>query len=235
MKKLRLIIKGRVTNASIYFDIAQDNYDAYLSLKTELREQQMENTPDIRESDLAMMITFFDNVQDEGMVTFPSSLFVHDLIRLRKDAEKRRIQAIVFAHFCLEAFIYDYAIYAIGNECTREHIEGMPFLMKWLFIPKFCSGRTFNKGKSKAWELLRRLNTERNNYAHCKSKTLRQHCDQMKRIFDKSSKERQQPEDLNPTETVCEVLTELKKCESEAGAIIEPSGKPIKILQWELK
>lgn len=229
MKKYKLSVKGRVTNASLYFDIAQDNYHDYLSLKTEFRKGPIWENPDIPESDIRMMNEYLINVQDEIQVSPPFSELLQDALENKQNIEKRRIQAIVFAHFCLEAFIYDYAIYALGERFTKKYVERMPFLSKWLFIPNYCMGMTFNKERSKGWELLTRLNTERNNHVHCKSKTTEQYGVEVRQTLEQSLQGKEQQEDVDPILSMVTIFNELRELQEEAV-----KTKHVEVLNWNV-
>jgi hypothetical protein len=86
-------------------------------------------------------------------------------------SEELLIKSVIFAHMCLEAFIYDYAAHYFSDAYAKKHLDKLDFPSKWVLIPKLIMGRDFPK-ESKAFEYLIKLNRYRNEFIHPKSKAL---------------------------------------------------------------
>jgi len=140
-----------------------------------------------------------------------------------------RVIATIFGALCLEAFIYDYAAIHFSDTHARKYLEKVGFISKWVIIPKLVTGSDFPTD-SQAFELLLKLNKERDRLVHAKSKPMPSK-DEIKKmvevgkkltlLFEKGIK----PHELNPYQIVIDVLTKLRELENE-GAVTKC---------WELK
>jgi hypothetical protein len=135
-------------------------------------------------------------------------------------SEELLIKSVIFAHLCLEAFIYDYAAHYFSDAYAKKHLDKLDFLSKWVLIPKLVTGRDFPKD-SKAFEYLTKLNRYRNELIHPKSKPLidmKNRAEFAKIIVPYIRKEVKSAiyiEQNPPFEMVMEVLAELRKLESD--------------------
>lgn len=130
-----------------------------------------------------------------------------------------RVIATVFGALCLEAFIYDYAAIHFSDTHTRKYLEKVGFISKWVIIPKLVAGRDFPTN-SQAFALLVELKRERDKLIHAKSKPM-PNKDEINKLVKKGKKaillfeKGIKPHDLNPYQTIIEVLTELRNLEDE--------------------
>ncbi len=79
--------------------------------------------------------------------------------------------AITFAAMFLESVIWDYAAVNTSQNLAKDHLSKLDLVGKWKVVPKLINGKNLNIG-SKAIELLKKLNKERNRIVHSKSKAV---------------------------------------------------------------
>jgi hypothetical protein len=77
--------------------------------------------------------------------------------------------AVTFAGMTLEAFFYDYAADALGDQHVKDHIDKLDLPSKYLVYPKLVCGTAPKKGEH-TFELVRNLTRLRNDLVHAKSK-----------------------------------------------------------------
>jgi len=77
--------------------------------------------------------------------------------------------AVTFAGMTLEAFFYDYAADALGDQYVKDHLDKLDLPSKYLVYPKLVCGTAPNKGEH-TFELVRNLARLRNELVHAKSK-----------------------------------------------------------------
>ena len=70
---------------------------------------------------------------------------------------------------CLEAFFYDYAASKVGDSYVQKHLDRLDLPSKLLIYPRLVCGESINKD-SDVFAGVKRLNKERNNLVHFKSK-----------------------------------------------------------------
>lgn len=129
-------------NSPFYFRICKENYERFKRYESELRGMNKENEFDVYQADP------------------------------RKDKQdKCRTIVIVFSAMCMEAFIYDYAAYHLGDRFVREHLDRLKLESKWAVTAKLATGKKFAES-SKAYGLLKELRKVRNKLIHSKSKLL---------------------------------------------------------------
>ncbi|MBN1618897.1 hypothetical protein JW887_06190 [Candidatus Dojkabacteria bacterium] len=85
-------------------------------------------------------------------------------------ASKKNI-IIIFAHIFLEALIYDFCAINFSDSYTRNYIDKLNFLSKWVVIPRLVTGEDFSTD-SQAFQLLTKVNTYRNQLVHLKTKKI---------------------------------------------------------------
>lgn len=56
------------------------------------------------------------------------------------------IQVIVIAGMCLEAAIYDYAVWHLDDTYVNNHLDRLNLLSKWMVIPKLITQREIPVG-----------------------------------------------------------------------------------------
>jgi hypothetical protein len=81
------------------------------------------------------------------------------------------IIAVVFTAMYFEALIYDYSASCLGDRYSKDHLDKLDFLSKWMIIPKLITGKEISKS-GQAYELLKKLHKDRNSLVHLKSKEL---------------------------------------------------------------
>jgi hypothetical protein len=77
--------------------------------------------------------------------------------------------AVTFAGMTLEAFFYDYAADALGDQYVTDHLDKLDLPSKYLVYPKLVCGTAPSKGEH-TFELVRNLTRLRNDLVHAKSK-----------------------------------------------------------------
>lgn len=92
-----------------------------------------------------------------------------DLIEEARD--QACIVAVVFTAMYFEAFIYDYAASCLGDRYSKNHLDKLDFISKWVVIPKLITGKEISKS-GQAYEALKRLHKDRNSLVHLKSREL---------------------------------------------------------------
>jgi hypothetical protein len=76
---------------------------------------------------------------------------------------------ITFAAMALEAFFYDYAADALGDNYVKDHIDKLDLPSKYLVYPKLVCGKGPDKSDH-TFELVDKLNKLRNLLVHSKSR-----------------------------------------------------------------
>jgi hypothetical protein len=89
--------------------------------------------------------------------------------RLTEQQSQAAMIAVAFAGMTLEAFFYDYAADALGDQYVRDHLDKLDLPSKYLVYPKLVCGTAPNKGEH-TFELVRNLTRLRNDLVHAKSK-----------------------------------------------------------------
>jgi len=185
----KLQIKGRFdSKSSLYFDICRESYKDFEKYNAE----------------------FLKKIKNRNTL---ASHNWSDLLELSEIRRRCWVQAIIFGALCLEAFVYDYAASHFSDTFTKEYLEKLEFMAKWVLIPKLVTGRDFPRA-NQAFEHLTKLVSQRNQLVHAKSKRTPSNEEELKALAEgyKSAKRGT----LNPYQTVIEVLTELRNLEDAA-------------------
>lgn len=82
---------------------------------------------------------------------------------------KNTIKTIIFLTTFLEVYIYDFAGIALGDRYTKEHLDKLDTLSKWIVIPKLITGNEIDKSKA-YYSDFKELIKWRNALIHHKSK-----------------------------------------------------------------
>lgn len=85
--------------------------------------------------------------------------------------ESKRNIIIAFTHMFLEAFIYDFCADNYSDTYTKNYIDKLDFLSKWVVISKMVTGKDFPTD-SQAFELLTKINKSRNKLIHFKTEKM---------------------------------------------------------------
>jgi hypothetical protein len=78
------------------------------------------------------------------------------------------IEIIVFVAMSLEAAIYDYAAWHLGDTYVRNHLDKLDLVSKWLIVPQLITGKAIPTGRP-PYERLKALVVARNALVHAKS------------------------------------------------------------------
>lgn len=96
---------------------------------------------------------------------------------------KAEVVAITFAAMCLEAYIWDYAACNKSQNYTKDYLEKLDFVAKWVVIPELiCGSRIENPS---LLSLLGKLRKARNNIVHSKSKPTPNNLDEFRKALNK--------------------------------------------------
>jgi hypothetical protein len=89
--------------------------------------------------------------------------------RLWEQQWQAAMTAVTFAGMTLEAFFYDYAADALGDQYVKDHLDKLDLPSKYLVYPKLVCGTAPNKGEH-TFEFVRNLTRLRNELVHAKSR-----------------------------------------------------------------
>ncbi|QCF24839.1 hypothetical protein [Hydrocarboniclastica marina] len=101
-----------------------------------------------------------------------------ELDSIEEERDQSCIVAVVFTAMYFEAFIYDYAASCLGDKYSKDHLDKLDFVSKWLVIPKLITGKEISKS-GQAYEALKRLNKDRNSLVHLKSREMSFNAEEM--------------------------------------------------------
>jgi hypothetical protein len=135
----------RISAYRTYFGIAKTNQDLFHECK---------QTRVAREGNIA------EEEQAEAFETIE---------RLWEQQWQAAMIAVTFAGMSLEAFFYDYAADALGDQYVKGDLDKLDLPSKYLMYPKLVCGTAPNKGEH-TFELVRNLTRLRNDLVHAKSK-----------------------------------------------------------------
>lgn len=82
---------------------------------------------------------------------------------------KNTIKTIIFLTTFLDVYIYEFGGIVLGDRYTKEHLDKLDTLSKWIVIPKLITGKEINKSKS-YFSDFKELIKWRNALIHHKSK-----------------------------------------------------------------
>jgi hypothetical protein len=215
MEKMKLVVvTGRYTNSPLYLDIAYDNYYKYRSYKQQIGMDEYRAKLNLTAREVKEIVRWLDTGTQHYFSKAPKG----KNFRLAEGSDNLRnavlelesywIHTIVFAAFCLEAFIYDYAAENFSDRFAQRYLDTLDLRSKWVIIPQLVTGREFPR-ETQPFQHLIELIKERNNLVHFKSKAMKDYPG-----FNINSPKKDDKE-LNPYETVIEVLTLLKNIDSE--------------------
>jgi hypothetical protein len=179
---LSLQINSRIdSKSSLYFTICKESYRDFMDYEHKLK-----------------ILPGLGGPLSKGAKYFEYAALFH----------ANRVKAIIFGALCLEAFIYDYASHKISDNYTREYLDKLDLRAKWVIIPKLVTGKEFPRD-SQAFEHLGKLKKARNDLVHAKSKPIPRDDKEWAELFERKTGDIEVAE-LNPYETVIEVLTEFR-------------------------
>jgi len=135
----------RISAYRTYFQIAKINHNLFHECK---------HTRVARETNVG---------EDEQAEAFET------IERLTEQQWQAAMIAVTFAGMTLEAFFYDYAADALGDQYVKDHLDKLDLPSKYLVYPKLVCGTAPNKGEH-TFELVKNLTRLRNDLVHAKSK-----------------------------------------------------------------
>ncbi len=91
-----------------------------------------------------------------------------DVRRQRSASTASAVITIVFASMCLEAAIYDYAAWHLGDDYVQTNLDKMDLVSKWLVVPRLVAQREIPIGRP-SHDHLKTLVRLRNGLVHKKS------------------------------------------------------------------
>jgi len=195
---LRLRIYTRYgPKSSMYFDFCREYSQELEEVSPEANKMWTVENDEKRSSDIA---------------------FFRKALSLMRKNDDLLIKSVIFAHMCLEAFIYDNAAHYFSDAYAKKYLDKLDFLSKWVLIPKLVIGREFPK-ESKAFEYLTKLNKYRNELVHPKSRALidieniKEFAKKIGPSMKKQALSAVYIEHNSPFKMVMEVLAELRRLE----------------------
>ena len=109
--------------------------------------------------------------------------------KLDSEITAAAVSVVVFAGMCLEAAIYDYAAWHLGDEYAQKHLDKLDLVSKWVVIPNIIANKELPRGRP-TYERLKGLVRLRNNLVHYKSSPLpAEHEDIIKKIKELNERE----------------------------------------------
>lgn len=194
---LKLRIWDRHSNSPIYFDICRDSHHDYLVSLNRLLVQPI--TPNTNDFEI-----------------YPLPIETRTWIDLCRKVQKQRVISVIFGALCLESLIYDYATRVFSDTYIKKYLDELNLKAKWIIIPKLVMGKDFPTD-GHAFQNLGRLARERNALIHSKSKQMEDPLKFMKRVREEiktCTLHKEHKTELNPYQTVIDVLSELRKLET---------------------
>ena len=140
--------------------IAEINLDNFEKINPKVQKLQ---------ADISSLLSSCDDPEDPPSEYY--SLHI-ELNPLEEARDQSCIISVVFTAMYFEAFIYDYAASCLGDKYSKDHLDRLDFISKWLVIPKLVTGKEISKS-SQTYELLKRLHKDRNSLVHLKSREMK--------------------------------------------------------------
>lgn len=192
----RLSIYSRFfSKSSQFFDICRESWNEFEKWKRRISKIQEEaNGQDL----------------EEGWSRF---------LGLSALMDESYVKAIVFAAMCLEGFVYDYAATTISGSYAKNYLDRLDLVSKYVVIPRIVTGKKFPTD-THAFQHLKELVDKRNDFVHYKSKRVPTDKELEKMLkesliqTERKGKKKGSYE-LNPYQTIIEVLTELRKLDGD--------------------
>ena len=139
--------------------IAESNLDTFEKINPKVKKLW---------DDISLLLSNCDDPEDPPAEYY--SLHI-ELDPLEEARDQSCIIAVVFTAMYFEAFIYDYAASCLGDKYSKDHLDKLDFISKWLVIPKIVTGKEISKS-GQAYESLKRLHKDRNSLVHLKSREM---------------------------------------------------------------
>lgn len=140
---------SRVGFVSTYLEIA---IDCYLDLIADRKEYQ--------------------SIIDKGGEYHDGSFFYYEHDReleLTNRQRKGTIKVVIFVSIFLESYINQLAGIVFGDKYSKEHLDKLDFISKWIIIPRLITGKELNKSHA-YFGRLKTMSKWRNKLVHHKSK-----------------------------------------------------------------
>jgi hypothetical protein len=136
----------RVSIHAMYYKIARDSSARYKAIDSELKELE---TRGVAEEALDALNRRIEECYEER--------------------EQAAVISVTFAGMSLEAFFYDYAAEALGDNFVRQHLDKLDLKSKFTVYPRLICGKSPGKGDL-AFSHLDALVSLRNELVHFKSR-----------------------------------------------------------------
>lgn len=146
--------------------IAESNLDTFEALNPKFKKLKEE---------MHSIFSECDNPEDPPEEYYLKHL---ELDPIEEERDQSCIVAVVFTAMYFEAFIYDYAASCLGDKYSKDHLDKLDFISKWLVIPKLTTGKGISKS-GQAYEALNRLHKDRNSLVHLKSRVMNFNAEEM--------------------------------------------------------
>lgn len=139
--------------------IAENNLDTFEKLNPKV---------EILRDNISSLLSSCDDPENPPLEYFSMHL---EMNKLQEARDQSCIISVVFTAMYFEAFIYDYAASCLGDNYSKDHLDKLDLISKWLVIPKLITGKEISKS-GQAYESLKRLNKDRNSLVHLKSRKI---------------------------------------------------------------
>lgn len=145
-----------------YFDISKENILKFIKFRDKYKKKWDK-------------INYYSNKFDEEGSKYYSKKFdsaIYEAAEIRNNIDATGHITIIFSALCLEALINHYAVKKKSKTYFKKYLDNLSFQNKWIIIPKLCNDAEFNIS-SKAFELLGKLKSIRNELVHYKPRVIK--------------------------------------------------------------
>lgn len=150
---------SRLGGDNRFRSIAESNLDMFEEMDPKVQELS---------ANISSLLSSCDDPEDPPAEYY--SLYI-ELDPLEEARDQSCIIAVVFTAMYFEAFIYDYAASCLGDKYSKDYLDKLDFISKWIIIPKLITGKEISKS-GQAYESLKRLYKDRNYLVHLKSREM---------------------------------------------------------------
>ena len=146
--------------------IAESNLDTFERLDPEFKKIKKE---------IDSIVSECDSPEDPPDEYYLKHLEIEPI---EEERDQSCIIAVVFTAMYFEAFIYDYAASCLGDNYSKEHLDKLDFIAKWMVIPRLVTGKEISKS-GQAYQALKQLHRDRNSLVHLKSREMNFNAEEM--------------------------------------------------------
>ena len=157
-----MIEKNLTSYSEHYFEISKDNFLKYLKLAERYKSiwERIEHLSKKYER------------EGEEEDSKELDIIINRAAEIKNNQDAAGHITIIFSAMCLEAIINHYAIIRTSKSYFDNYLDKLDVKAKWIIFPKLLANAEFNTD-SKAYELLKKVITLRNELVHYKSRVIK--------------------------------------------------------------